>query len=524
MSFLNYVFGPNLYMEYKGVPEPQRKIYDAGAAERFGEQILSTLSVMWSVGYYTSPLIATFLYRRGYLVADSMPALAKITTSVGLIVIISLFMRGLGRKQSRSYSNMMKALVNARQAKTAGDANSELRRFDIEFKAWPVDFDVKALTGDTKKPVVTASRKEPLKLSTLPCEVIAYLAINTFGLSLIYPGSVKLLQKFMRPMLISGRAKLIEDDNGIRYKIKTIDSNDIDALFIDNRNDNVGNGKTLVICSEGNAGFYEVGIMGTPVALKYSVLGWNHPGFAGSTGTPFPHQDKNAIDAVVQFAINNLGFSVEDIILYGWSIGGFSTLYAASVYPDVKGVVLDATFDDVLYLAIPRMPAALAGIVKVAIRNYCNLNNAELATEFNGPISFIRRTDDEIIAEENHIETNRGNFLVLSVLQHRYPNIFGSSQLSKAKSILSKPLEPYNITVVDEKLCMSRLITYASDEGKSFPMQIGAEYSEEVRNIMAVFLLRKHLRDYNSTHCTQLPGEFFTMPWDIPTEHGFVFT
>lgn len=44
MSFLNYVFGPNLFMEYKGVPEPQRKIYDAGAAERFGEQILSTVS------------------------------------------------------------------------------------------------------------------------------------------------------------------------------------------------------------------------------------------------------------------------------------------------------------------------------------------------------------------------------------------------------------------------------------------------------------------------------------------------
>jgi len=45
--------------------------------------------------------------------------------------------------------------------------------------------------------VVTASRKEPLKLDTVPCEVIAYLAINTFGLSMIYPGSVKLLQKFM---------------------------------------------------------------------------------------------------------------------------------------------------------------------------------------------------------------------------------------------------------------------------------------------------------------------------------------
>lgn len=39
----------------------------------------------------------------------------------------------------------------------------------------------------------------------------------------------------------------------------------------------------LVICSEGNAGFYEVGLMVTPLEAGYSVLGWNHPGFGGST-------------------------------------------------------------------------------------------------------------------------------------------------------------------------------------------------------------------------------------------------
>jgi hypothetical protein len=38
-----------------------------------------------------------------------------------------------------------------------------------------------------------------------------------------------------------------------------------------------------VICSEGNAGFYEIGIMVTPLEAGYSVLGWNHPGFGGST-------------------------------------------------------------------------------------------------------------------------------------------------------------------------------------------------------------------------------------------------
>ena len=38
-----------------------------------------------------------------------------------------------------------------------------------------------------------------------------------------------------------------------------------------------------VICCEGNSGFYEVGCMVTPMEAGYSVLGWNHPGFAGST-------------------------------------------------------------------------------------------------------------------------------------------------------------------------------------------------------------------------------------------------
>jgi hypothetical protein len=30
--------------------------------------------------------------------------------------------------------------------------------------------------------------------------------------------------------------------------------------------------------------------MSTPLEAGYSVLGWNHPGFYGSTGTPLPAQ------------------------------------------------------------------------------------------------------------------------------------------------------------------------------------------------------------------------------------------
>ena len=100
--------------------------------------------------------------------------------------------------------------------------------------------------------------------------------------------------------------------------------------------------------------------MGTPLEAGYSVMGWNHPGFGGSTGTPFPQNDINAIDVVIQFAVERLGFPIESIILFGWSIGGFPSTWAAMQYPDVKGVILDASFDDVLPLAEAKMPPAIS--------------------------------------------------------------------------------------------------------------------------------------------------------------------
>lgn len=117
-------------------------------------------------------------------------------------------------------------------------------------------------------------------------------------------------------------------------------------------------------------------------------------------GSPYPEQDHNAIDAVMQFAIHRLGFQPENIILFGWSIGGYSSIYAATLYPEVRGLILDATFDDVLHLALPRMPQSLSGVVRLAIRQYVNLNNIELLNAgYAGPVLLIRRTEDEVIAE-----------------------------------------------------------------------------------------------------------------------------
>ena len=53
-------------------------------------------------------------------------------------------------------------------------------------------------------------------------------------------------------------------------------------------------------------------------------------------GKPFPPQDQCAMDSVMQYAIHELNFEPQDIVIYAWSIGGYSGTWAAMNYPEVS--------------------------------------------------------------------------------------------------------------------------------------------------------------------------------------------
>lgn len=343
-----------------------------------------------------------YLYRRGYFVLENVGHFCKISTGIGIIVVLSYCIRGFGRSQSDAYRKFVTVLEESKSDYSKSENKKKLRNFDFEFNQWPVDFSM--LANEAKDHTVKAiTTYKPSKTGinwVSPCSIAAFFAIHTFGIKMIYPGSIRLIQNYLRPMLVQGRAKMIFENRATRNKVEAIDGNQIDTIFVDNRGSKTENGKVLVITAEGNAGFYEIGIMGTPLELGYSVLGFNHPGFAGSSGSPYPDEDQRASDAVIQFAIQKLDFTPENILLFGWSIGGYSSLWLATQYPNIKGVILDATFDDLLYLALPRMPESLSNVVKIAIRDHCNLNNNDLIVNYNGPVLMVRRTEDEVICTE----------------------------------------------------------------------------------------------------------------------------
>lgn len=68
-----------------------------------------------------------------------------------------------------------------------------------------------------------------------PYDVLAWLMTHSFGISLVYPGSMSLMKMMIERALLEGRTKLVMENNGERSKVVTGDGNQIDTMFVDMR-------------------------------------------------------------------------------------------------------------------------------------------------------------------------------------------------------------------------------------------------------------------------------------------------
>lgn len=522
-TFFRYLTGPRLYRLYK-IGNQEGWVYVPNQLESCGDNIVKAISVAWSFSIYTTPILIPYLYKHDYFSWEGILNLMKLATTISAIILGSYFIRGVGRSLNPKYVTFLHVLEESFTKFPKEKAS--LARYDFQFHAWPAEYNFSTagiperLPMSLEKPNKRKSMLESFKL--LPCKILGYLAVHTIGKRMVYPGSVQLLQMLMSNMLLEGRARLVQKFHGQRFKLITKEGNELDSMFVDRRRslDNP-DGKYLVVCCEGNAGFYEYGTMFTPLDLGYSVLGWNHPGFAGSTGTPFPDEEQSAIDTVMQFAIKQLKFPVENIVVFAWSIGGYTASYAAMIYPRIKGVVLDATFDDILPLALGRMPPSWKPLVVQTIRDYMNLVIVDHLYNYSGPVLLYRRLGDEVIStdERELVKSNRGNKLVIKLLMYRFPKLITKNtfQLLQDYANVDKD-QKANIASskgVDDDYCETLISSYLENETTVvYPIMIGEDLTEDLKEQMIIYLVDKYMDDFDSTHCTPLPGSLFRLPWD----------
>lgn len=518
------LLGPRLYRVYSGPGEQgESEMYAPNILEKFGNKIFQVIYVVQYVGMFTSPILALSLYRWEFL---SLNSAIRLGTGLGLLVVVALVLRGAGRCFNPTYTTFLSTLDQAQSSpRPSLEDMRPLRRYEFDFAAWPVNFKWSDVSVDDNKARVYVERGDILvaegglvnRTLQLPARLAAYAITSTVGKYLMYPGCIQLLQLAIDNLLSQGREKLYKQHGGQRNKILARDGNAIDTMLVDRRNKGqYPNGKTLVVCCEGNAGFYEMGLMPTPLDAGYSVLGWNHPGFGGSTGSPYPSQEQNAVDAVMQFAIHSAGFKEENILIYGWSIGGYTSTWAAMNYPQISGLILDATFNHVLPLAVNRMPACLNSIVGLAVTSHLNLNPGDQLARYPGPVTIMRRTQDEIITtDETQLKCNCGNDLMVRLMRSRYPGLLSNHSMDVLWQWLAEPFQVSNLTEwdVDEDLCSSLLSSYITQHGESYPYSIGEEMNDEEKTKMLLYLASKYLVDVPSGHNTPLERHLFWRPW-----------
>ncbi|XP_015127208.1 protein ABHD16A [Diachasma alloeum] len=535
-------FSPKLYK----IQETTWKSYEPNSFERWGDHVITSFVAIWSISVYALPFIATFMYRRSYSLTENAHSLTKFVAGAGFILIASLAVRGYARANNPIYVKFIKTLSKAKKSYNY-ESKQDLLKYDFEFWAWPADFKVSSIDrpDGKKRIIVTATSRSTRRggkdlILAVPCKIISYIVAHTIALKLMYPGSMTLINMALKSAMIQGRTDLI-DLGGQRCKIITFEKLEIDAMFVDRRNRS-SNGNILVITCEGNCGFYETGIMATPLNKGYSVLGWNHPGFGGSTGAPYPPSEIDAIDAVMRFAKENLSFPEDRIILYGWSIGGFTATWAAMNYPEIHGLVLDATFDDVLPLATSRMPATIDSIVRNVIRDYLNLNVAEQLKKYDRRVLLVRRTDDEIMCTPtSNLIHNRANSLLTKLLLHRYPHLFVENRESldvltqylanpthdtsgnTTRSLVARTQNLFRTgSPINESLCaeeISKDIENNKGEVK-YPSSLGQDCDTLIKQQLVIYLASKYMEDQASQHCAPLVVELFHPGWDPRTLHS----
>lgn len=149
----------------------------------------------------------------------------------------------------------------------------------------------------------------------------------------------------------------------------------------------------VVVLSHGNAGNISnrIDIARLLHRVGASVVLYDYRGYGESGGKPSEEGLYRDIEAVVYHLKQEFGFSEDQMIMYGRSLGGAVASYAATRF-DVRGLVLDSTFKN-----LRAMVGELYPFVPSALAKYEFPTEEYLRAVSGLPVMIMHSPDDRII-------------------------------------------------------------------------------------------------------------------------------
>ena len=123
----------------------------------------------------------------------------------------------------------------------------------------------------------------------------------------------------------------------------------------------------------------------------YSYLLFDYPGYGASSGDPSEENLYKSLDSIYNFAIKDLGYSPDKIILHGVSLGGAVAIEGLSKYP-VRCGIIDSSFTNTVAVA-----KHLYSKWQVWRFIKPRFNSIKKIRKIETPVLFFHGTDDRVI-------------------------------------------------------------------------------------------------------------------------------
>lgn len=95
------------------------------------------------------------------------------------------------------------------------------------------------------------------------------------------------------------------------------------------------------------------------------------------------------------------------------------------------------------------------------------------------------------------LASNRGNDLLIKLLKFRFPHIIDAVTIPLVREWLNSEAAKRNQMLaklrVDNETSLNQLRRYTEDHSNSFPVLLGADWDEEMKSQMALFLVSNYL-------------------------------
>ena len=471
--------GPELYYIYDGTMSP----YEANHIEKWTHPPFKFFNRFYKLFILCSSI---FIF---------LP-LGEFVALISLFVFSLLYLlRGLGRARNPVYRKFITTL--ALDLKTCGEKqNYESTK--------SYDFDI------TYLPPLYHQNKFKLcpKISKLPKHHFDWLLSKIFSV-FVYPGSIRFSFYRNSRNHAKYRYQLTKSYKGSRVKLQCNSRQVLDTMYAV---PSLMRHNTLVIVCKGNYSFYESHGMTSWVRRGYPCIGWNHCGYGYSTGSPTGRQEKEAILTLVSYAVEVLGYPISNILLHGNSIGGFTACFAAAAFPDIHGLILEATFDDIRNLIPALVPRFLPRKLITRILRYCyDLDNISYLLQYRGPLTLIRKTEDILMrSEPENLGSNRMNFVLLDVMKLRYGHLFINEDcFERVQLWLSADLG--EICEIEKNFNRNPCVTYLENYNSLSQQETSLCFKKD----LALFIATQLLKNQNSPHSSYLSSQFFEPPTHI---------